>query len=91
MIGYVGYPQATGQVETRMAVVTCPSCTYLQDGNCVVCQNGEDHPSCDGCRDGEVIWYRRPLFVSVVTAVVVSLAAGVIVKKIKTHSRFFAN
>jgi hypothetical protein len=91
MIGYVGYPTATGQVETRQAIVSCPECTYLQDGNCVVCAGPDDHPACDGCRDGRVVWYRRPLFVSVVTAVAVSLAAGVIVKQVKKRTKLFAD
>jgi hypothetical protein len=91
MYGYVGYQTATGQVETRMAVVTCPECTYLQDGNCVVCQTADDHPSCDGCKNGVVVWYRRPLFVSVATAVTVSLIAGVIVKKIQKHTKLFGS
>jgi hypothetical protein len=89
MYGYVGYQTATGQVETRMALVTCPECTYLRDGDCVVCSGPDDHPSCDGCRNGRVVWYRRPLFVSVTTAVAVSLVAGVIVSKIKKHTRLF--
>jgi len=91
MIGYVGYITPTGQVETRQAIVSCPECTYLSGGDCVVCAGPDDHPSCDGCRDGKVVWYRRPLFVSVATAVVVSLAAGVIVKKIQKHTKFFAD
>lgn len=89
MYGLVGYQTATGQVETRMAIVTCPECTYLRDGNCVVCQSPDDHPSCDGCRNGAVVWYRRPLFVSVVTAVSVSLLAGVIVNRVRKHTRLF--
>jgi hypothetical protein len=91
MYGYVGFQRATGQVDTRMAVVTCPECTYLKDGNCVVCSGPDDHPSCDGCRDGRVVWYRRPLFVSVTTAVVVSLAAGVVVSQIKKRTKLFAD
>lgn len=88
MYGYVGYRNATGQVETRMAIVTCPTCTYLKDGDCVVCQEPDEHPSCHGCDNGEVVWYRRPLFVSVITAVFVSLAAGAIVAQVKKHKVF---
>jgi hypothetical protein len=89
MLGYVGYQTATGQVETRMATVACPECTYLQDGDCVVCVGPEDHPACDGCRDGRVVWYRRPLFVSVAMAVTVSLLAGVVVSQIKKRTDLF--
>jgi hypothetical protein len=91
MYGYVGFQRATGQVDTRMAVVTCPECTYLKDGDCVVCAGPDDHPSCDGCRDGRVVWYRRPLFISVTTAVAVSLIAGVVVRKIQKHTKLFAD
>jgi len=89
MSGYVGYLRATGEVETRPAVVTCPTCTYLRDGSCVVCATSYDHPSCSGCRDGEVVWYRRPFFVSVASAVVISLIAGVAVSHIRKHVRLF--
>ena len=85
MFGTVTYPTATGEVA-RMAVVTCPECSFLKDGDCVVCLNGDDHPACTGCSDGQVIWYRRPLFVSVVTAIVVSIVAGVAVHQIEKHS-----
>jgi hypothetical protein len=88
MLGYVGYPTAFGQLETRQAVVMCPECTYLKDGNCVVCVGPEDHPACEGCRDGRIVWYRRPLFISVATAVTVSLIAGVIVAHVKKHVGF---
>ena len=88
MYGYVSYPTATGAVESRVAVVTCPECSYLKNGDCVVCVSGEDHPACDGCSDGRVVWYRRPLFVSVATAVVVSLVAGVVVHQFEKHSTF---
>ena len=89
MVGYVAYPTATGLVESRMAIVTCPECSYLKGGDCVVCIDGEEHPACEGCSDGRTVWYRRPLFVSVVTAVVVSLIAGVAVHQIEKRSTFF--
>jgi hypothetical protein len=84
--GYVSYPTSTGQVESRVAVVTCPECSFLKNGDCVVCVDGEDHPACKGCSDGQVVWYRRPLFVSVATAVVVSIIAGITVHQIEKHS-----
>jgi hypothetical protein len=86
MLGYVGYPTAFGQAETRQAIISCPECTYLSGGDCVVCAGPDDHPACDGCRDGRVVWYRRPMVVSVVLAVTVSLIAGVIVTQVKKHS-----
>jgi len=89
MHGYVAYPLGTGAVESRLAIVTCPECTYLKGGDCIVCVTGEDHPACGGCSDGQVVWYRRPLFVSVATAVVVSLVAGVVVHQVEKHSSFF--
>lgn len=86
MYGYVSYPMATGATESRVALVTCPQCSYLKNGDCVVCVTGEDHPGCSGCSDGEIVWYRRPLFVSVATAIVVSLVAGVVVHQVEKHS-----
>jgi hypothetical protein len=87
--GYVTYPTATGQLESKVAIVTCPECSFLKNGDCVVCVSGDQHPACDGCSDGRIVWYRRPLFVSVATAVVVSLVAGIAVHQIEKHSRFF--
>jgi len=89
MFGLVGYPTSIGQVETRVAIVSCPDCTYLQDGSCVVCQDPDAHPSCDGCRDGKVVWYRRPLVLSIGTAVVVSVLAGIVVKQIQKKTQLF--
>ena len=89
MHALVGYTTGTGQVETRVATVSCPDCTYLRDGSCVVCQDPEEHPSCDGCRNGQVVWYRRPLVISVATAVVVSIVAGIVVKKIQHQTKWF--
>jgi hypothetical protein len=86
MVGYVAYPTATGAVESRMAIVTCPECSYLKNGDCVVCIDGEEHPACGGCSDGKIVWYRRPLFVSVVTAVTVSLIAGIVVHQVEKRS-----
>ena len=91
MLGVVGYHMGTGDVQTAAAIVTCPACSFLSNGSCVVCQTSDEHPGCDGCRDGVVIWYRRPLFVSVVTAVSVSLLVGVIVKQVKTHTKLFSD
>ena len=85
MIEYMGYPHATGQVGTRMAVVTCPSCTTCKSGNCVYAQTGRRHPSSDDAGTAND-WCPSPQYCSVVTAGVVSHAAGVIVKKIQRHS-----
>jgi len=88
VFAHVAYPLATGQVESRVAVVTCPECSYLKSGDCVVCEGDENHPACDGCANGRIVWYRRPLFVSVATAVVVSIVAGIAVHQIEKRSRF---
>lgn len=89
MNGYVGYPTATGAVETRAAIVSCPTCTYLTGGDCVVCEAPSDHPACDGCRDGAVVWYRKPVVVNIAAAVVVSIIAGVVVARMKRHVDWF--
>lgn len=85
MYGYLSLPGARsmGEVmEAKLAIVSCPECSYLRDGECVVCVDGEAHPACDGCHSGELVWYRRPIFVSVVTSVAVSLIATLIATKI---------
>ncbi len=69
-----------------MAIVTCPECSFLKNGDCVVCIDGGDHPACSGCSDGQVIWYRRPMFVSIATAVVVSILAGIVVHQVEKRS-----
>jgi len=86
---YVAYPRSTGEVSSRVAIVTCPECSFLQDGDCVVCVSGEDHPACSGCSDGKIIWYRRPMFVSIMTAIVVSAVAGVAVHQLEKHSKIY--
>lgn len=85
--GYVAYPTAAGQLDSKVAVVTCPECSFLKSGDCVVCVTGDDHPACAGCSDGQIVWYRRPLFVSVATAVVVSVIASITASQIMKRSR----
>lgn len=88
MFGYAAYPLATGDIASRVAVITCPECSFLKNGDCVVCVTGDDHPACSGCSDGKVVWYRRPLVVSIATAVVVSVVAGVVVQQVTKRSKF---
>ncbi len=84
MYGYVSLRGGPlGEVtEAKLAIVSCPPCSYLRDGECVVCMDGEPHPACNGCEDGDLVWYRRPLVASIATAVVVSLIATIIVSKV---------
>jgi hypothetical protein len=70
--GYLSVPTQVGQSDTKLAIVSCPPCSYMRDGECVVCMDGEPHPACNGCSGGAVVWYRTPFFVSLVTSLVAS-------------------
>lgn len=91
MFAHVTIPRQVGQADTKLAIVSCPPCTYLADGHCVVCMDGEAHPGCEGCVDGAPAWYRRPFFVSLVTSLVVSSVATVVVYKMERRLKNFFN
>lgn len=67
-------------------ITTCPHCSKLVDGSCVICEAGDLHPSCEMCVDGQikVPWYRHELLLSVVTTVVVTVASTIILGAIQT-------
>ena len=78
-------------VVTEMQVVAtaCPECSYLEGGTCHWCENGDDHPGCDGCVDRKhpsPPWYKRseyivPILVSVVTGVATAWTVAWVMKE----------
>lgn len=64
------------------AQATCPPCSYLSEGSCLVCKDGDTHPGCAGCVGGRPAprpWYVSDFFVAMTTAVVASVAVALIV------------
>jgi len=75
--------------QTRAAVFVCPHCSYLSNGGCTVCEDGDTHPGCEGCQEGRLPplpWYRGELFLTIATSLVVSIASGIVVQRIM-HQR----
>lgn len=71
---------------TLPAQATCPQCSYLWEGSCKVCEEGDQHPGCQGCIDGKpepYPWYKSELVIAITTAVIVSLAVALIVPRVE--------
>jgi hypothetical protein len=65
---------------------TCPRCSYLWEGKCIVCEDDDPHPGCEGCVGGRLPkppWYKSDLFVGVSVAVVISVVSSLIVSRIE--------
>lgn len=72
--------------DTFPVVTTCPHCSYLWDGKCIVCPDGDPHPACEGCVGGRLPrppWYRSELFIALATTVAVSVATAIIVPRVE--------
>ena len=81
------YP-ALGQ--TRVAVLTCPHCSYLSGGECLICANDDPHPACEGCVDGRLPkrkWYQGDLAIAIFTATIVSVSTGIIVRQLTKRTK----
>jgi hypothetical protein len=77
-----------GAAELRPIFTTCPHCSYLVEGSCVVCQPGDAHPSCQDCVDGQyrppaTAWYRSQFALAVLTAVLVAVSSSLVVNRIE--------
>jgi hypothetical protein len=81
-------PQLRGSVPLFQ---TCPHCSMLREGSCVVCEAQDaSHPSCRDCEAGV---YRPPpppfwkndLVVSIGVAVVVSVTSALIIAGIQRY------
>jgi len=72
---------------------TCPHCSVLRDGTCWVCGPGdENHPACLYCENGvynppQRPWYKSELMIAISTAVVVSVASGLLIGQIQAYLR----
>lgn len=72
--------------ETQPVVMTCPHCSYLWDGRCVICADGDPHPGCEDCVGGKLPrapWYYNDLLLSIGTAVVVTVAVSLLVPRVE--------
>lgn len=70
--------------QTVTPFMTCPPCSYLWEGSCVVCQNGDPHPGCLDCEDGKPLpdpWYKSDLVISILAGSAVAIITGLIVAK----------
>ncbi len=86
MIHFVPIPVRRPLGAAVPAQATCPACSYLWEGSCKVCADGDQHPGCEGCVGGKLPsppWYKSELIVAVSSAVVVSLAVALIVPRIE--------
>lgn len=82
MIGQVVVPsRGLGVVP----ITTCPHCSKLINGSCVICAPEDPHPSCTHCEGGKFVvpWHRNEIVVAIVTTVVVSVASAIILSRIQ--------
>jgi hypothetical protein len=82
MYALSGFPLA-GEVPVFQ---TCPQCSYLRDGSCVVCEPGNPHPGCSRCEGGKPKadpWYRHPLFIGIVTATAVGVISSIVARRVE--------
>lgn len=77
-----------GNPATVPVFTTCPHCSYLVEGTCVVCAEGDEHPSCEYCVGGKYYppgeaWYRNHVFIAVATAIVVGVTSTLIISRVE--------
>jgi hypothetical protein len=78
-----------GGAQTVPQFTTCPHCSILRNGECVVCAEGdENHPSCRHCEGGTYKppadpWYKDEIVLAIGTAVVVSVCSALIIAAIQ--------
>jgi len=68
---------------TQPVFMSCPVCSYLVEGTCVVCQDPAEHPGCQYCEDGEYkppkpSWYRSEIAGAIITGTIVVVTASVL-------------
>jgi hypothetical protein len=66
-------------------ITTCPHCSRLVNGTCEICVDGDPHPSCHMCVNGQLKmpWYRNELVIAVGTTIVVTVASAIILAAIQ--------
>ena len=72
---------------TQPAITSCPPCSYLVSGSCLVCANGDQHPGCQDCVNGRYAppptpWYKTPFFFSVMVIVTASMLSTIVAARI---------
>ncbi len=80
---------STSLGQTRTPVMSCPHCSYLVEGSCLVCTEGNQHPACEGCVNGRLQprpWYKHEIVLAVATATLVSIASAIIVHQVKART-----
>lgn len=67
-------------------ITTCPHCSKLVDGSCVVCGPEDPHPSCENCEGGRLAipWYQSELFLAIVTTVAVTVVSSIILSRVQS-------
>lgn len=71
---------------TQPVITACPHCSYLWEGKCVVCVDGDEHPACTNCAGGlpaKPPWYKSDFFVSVMAGVAITVVSTIIVTRIE--------
>jgi len=74
--------------DTVTKFSTCPHCSILVNGTCIVCGSKDKHPSCLNCVNGKYYpppkqWYEHKIVIAVGTAVVISVISGLLIEYIK--------
>lgn len=65
-------------------VMSCPQCSILVEGTCVICAEGDPHPSCQYCQGGtyKPPWHQHPMTNAIITSVVVAVISGLILRQL---------
>ncbi len=87
LVSAQAWPQVASPFGATVPVVTsCPRCSYLVEGTCLICLNEDPHPGCVKCVDGlpeRDPWYLHPLTLAVGSAVVISLTVALVVPRLE--------
>jgi hypothetical protein len=79
---------AASPTAVMPSVQSCPHCSILQEGECVVCDaDTAEHPSCRDCVKGKYSppptpWYQTYLAQSITASVVAGVITAVVVRSL---------
>jgi hypothetical protein len=81
------------QAEVASSVpvfTTCPHCSYLSEGSCIVCANGDPHPGCEDCVDGKYSpanppWYKSDFLRTLAASLTVSIVSMFVVFGVRDY------
>jgi hypothetical protein len=77
-----------GTSDVAPTFTTCPHCSYLVNGSCLICEPGNPHPGCEGCIGGRPApspWWKHEIFLGVALGVAVSVLSAVAVVHYEQH------